>query len=143
MNIIEKLKALGVDVTENVQQALAGDWVSVQELEKAKAKVTKLEADLADKEDKIAKLTESANSASTSRKDLEAQISELNKTIENERNARAAQDEETRLTNQVNAFLADKHFVNTITKDAIANRLVAELKKDTAKGRSVPRCSKI
>ena len=45
MNIIDKLKSLGVEVTEEIEKAFPGEFVSALEVEKKTEKINTLEQD--------------------------------------------------------------------------------------------------
>ena len=42
MNIIDKLKSLGVEITTEIEKAFAGEWVSDQEVKKKLSNIIKL-----------------------------------------------------------------------------------------------------
>lgn len=140
MDIIAKLEKMGVEITSEIKKTFAGDWVSDFEAERKKEKITKLEGDNQKLKEDYEKIEKELNDLKGSSEDvtkLQEKISELTTTLETERKERAAKEESDRLTAQVSDFLKDKHFVNDITADSISNTLVAELQKDTAKGRSI------
>lgn len=140
MDIIAKLEKMGVEITSEIRKTFAGDWVSDFEAERKKEKITKLEGDNQKLKDDYERIEKELNDLKGSSEDvtkLQEKISELTTTLETERKERAAKEESDRLTAQVSDFLKDKHFVNDITADSISNTLVAELQKDTAKGRSI------
>lgn len=140
MDIIAKLEKMGVEITSEIKKTFAGDWVSDFEVERKKEKIAKLEDEnkkLKDDYEKIGKELNDLKGSSEDVTKLQEKISELTTTLETERKERAAKEESDRLTAQVADFLKDKHFVNDITADSISNTLVAELQKDTAKGRSI------
>jgi dGTP triphosphohydrolase len=134
------MKELGIAVTPEIEKQFAGDWVTQSEVDRKARKTEKLEdekkqleAQYSELEKKVQKLEEDAGDTVA----LNAKIAELNATIETERKERAAKEETERISAQVAEFFGDKHFVNDITADSIKNTLVAELQKDTAKGRSI------
>jgi len=69
--------------------------------------------------------------------ELQGQISTLTTDLANEKNARAEDARKMELEKNITTFLADKKFVNAITQRSIQAELVAELDKDTAKGKSI------
>ena len=69
--------------------------------------------------------------------ELNRKIKELTNTLETERKERAEKDEKARLDGLVTDFFADKHFVNSITADAIKAQLVDKLNSDDARGKSI------
>ena len=140
MLIIEELKKMGVEVTADMEKKFAGDWMSEQEVDRKVKKLEQIEREKKDIEEDYEKIEKELNDLKASSEDvtkLQEKISELTTTLETERKERAAKEESDRLTAQVSDFLKDKHFVNDITADSISNTLVAELQKDTAKGRSI------
>lgn len=140
MLIIEELKKMGVEVTADMEKKFAGDWMSEQEVDRKVKKLKEIEKEKKDLEEEYEKIEKELNDLKGSSEDvtkLQEKISELTTTLETERKERAAKEESDRLTAQVSDFLKDKHFVNDITADSISNTLVAELQKDTAKGRSI------
>ncbi len=140
MNIIDKLKSLGVEVSEEVEKALSGDWVSKFEMDKKLSKMQELEEKNKEFESKQEDLEKELQTMRDSAPDADAlnqKIAELTTTLENERRERAEKDERARLDGLVTDFFADKHFVNTITADAIKAQLVDKLNSDEARGKSI------
>lgn len=140
MNIIDKLKALGVEVTEEIEKAFPGEFVSKFEMDKKLAKMQTLEQEKADLEKKQEDLEKELQSMKDAKPDADAmqqKITELTETLEKERNERKQKDEEARLTGLVTDFFKDKHFVNEITADAIKTQLVNKLNSDEARGKSI------
>ena len=140
MNIIDKLKSLGVEVTEEVEKALSGDWVSKFEMDKKLSKMQELEEknkELVGKQEALEKELQTMRDSAPDADALNQKIAELTTTLETERKERAEKDERARLDGLVTDFLADKHFVNTITADAIKAQLVDKLNSDEARGKSI------
>lgn len=140
MKIVDKLKSLGVEVTEEIEKAFPGEFVSTLEVEKKIEKIKDLEKDKdalikeqADLEKKLQDLKENAPDAD----ELNTKISELTETLEKERRERAEKDEKDRLGGMVADFFKDKHFVNEITANAIKEQLVSKLNSDEARGKSI------
>lgn len=140
MKIVDKLKSLGVEVTEEIEKAFPGEFVSTLEVEKKIEKIKDLEKDKdalikeqADLEKKLQDLKENAPDADA----LNTKISELTETLEKERRERAEKDEKDRLGGMVADFFKDKHFVNEITANAIKEQLVSKLNSDEARGKSI------
>lgn len=140
MNIIEKLKTFGVEITDDMKKAFDGDFVSAAEVQKKNDKIKNLEEENATLkgsqdglQDKLTELQKTSGDAET----WKAQVDELTRSIENERKQWALKEESERLSSTVEDFFKDKHFVNDITAGAIKAQLVAELQKDTAKGKSI------
>lgn len=140
MNIIDKLKSLGVEVTEEVEKALSGDWVSKFEMDKKLSKMQELEEknkELVGKQESLEKELQTMRDSAPDADALNQKIAELTTTLETERKERAEKDERARLDGLVTDFFADKHFVNTITAGAIKAQLVDKLNSDEARGKSI------
>ena len=140
MNIIDKLKSLGVEVTEEVEKALSGDWVSKFEMDKKLSKMQELEEknkELVGKQEALEKELQTMRDSAPDADALNQKIAELTTTLETERRERAEKDERARLDGLVTDFFTDKHFVNTITADAIKAQLVDKLNSDEARGKSI------
>ena len=140
MIITDKLKTLGVEITDEIEKALAGDWVSESEVNKKLAKMQALEdenKELTEKQESLEKELQSMRDAAPDADALNQKIAELTVTLENERKERAEKDERARLDGLVTEFFADKHFVNAITADAIKTQLVDRLNSDEARGKSI------
>jgi hypothetical protein len=140
MNIIDKLKLLGVEVTEEVEKALSGDWVSKFEMDKKLSKMQELEEknkELVGKQETLEKELQALKDSTPDADALNQKISELTATLESERKERAAKDEKARLEGIVSAFFEDKYFVNDITANAIKAQLVEKLNSDEARGKSI------
>lgn len=140
MNIIDKLKSLGVEVTEEVEKALSGDWVSKFEMDKKLSKMQELEEknkELVGKQETLEKELQTMRDSAPDADALNQKITELTATLEAERKERAEKDERARLDGLVTDFFADKHFVNAITADAIKAQLVDKLNSDEARGKSI------
>lgn len=140
MNIIDKLKALGVEITEEIEKAFPGEFVSKYEMDKKLSKMQTLEQEKADLEKKQEDLEKELQTMKDSKPDADAmqsKIEELTATLEKERNERKEKDEEARLAGLVEEFFKDKHFVNEITAEAIKTQLVGKLSSDEARGKSI------
>ena len=140
MNIIDKLKSLGVEVAEEVEKALSGDWVSKFEMDKKLSKMQELEEknkELVGKQETLEKELQTMRDSAPDADALNQKITELTATLEAERKERAEKDERARLDGLVTDFFADKHFVNAITADAIKAQLVDKLNSDEARGKSI------
>lgn len=140
MNIIDKLKSLGVEVTGEIEKAFPGEFVSTLEVEKKTEKIKALEQDKetlikeqANLEKELQTLKDNAPDADA----LNTKINELTETLEKERKERAEKDEKDRLGGLVADFFKDKHFVNEITANAIKEQLVGKLNSDEARGKSI------
>lgn len=140
MNIIDKLKTLGVEITEEIEKAFPGEFVSKYEMDKKLSKMQTLEQEKADLEKKQEDLEKELQTMKDSKPDADAmqnKIEELTATLEKERNERKEKDEESRLAGLVEDFFKDKHFVNEITAEAIKTQLVGKLSSDEARGKSI------
>ena len=140
MNIIDKLKALGVEITPEIEKAFPGEFVSDLEVQKKNDKITVLEAekkDLETKQENLEKELQTLKDAAPDADALNQKIADLTATLENERKERKEKDEIARLDGLVTDFFADKHFVNAITADAIKKQLIETLNSDEARGKSV------
>lgn len=140
MNIIDKLKSLGVEITPEIEKAFSGEFVSDLEVQKKNDKIATLENDkkeLETKQENLEKELQTLKDAAPDADALNQKIADLTATLENERKERKEKDEITRLDGLVTDFLADKHFVNAITADAIKKQLVETLNSDEARGKSI------
>ena len=140
MNIIDKLKALGVEITPEIEKAFPGEFVSDLEVQKKNDKITTLEnekKELETKQENLEKELQTLKDAAPDADALNQKIADLTATLENERKERKERNEIARLDSLVTDFFADKHFVNAITADAIKKQLVETLNSDEARGKSV------
>ena len=140
MNIIDKLKSHGVEITPEIEKDLGGEWVSDLEVKKKTDKITTLETEKKELETKQGELEKELKTLKDDAPDadeLNRKIKELTNTLETERKERAEKDEKARLDGLVTDFFADKHFVNSITADAIKAQLVDKLNSDNARGKSI------
>lgn len=140
MNIIDKLKSLGVEITPEIEKAFPGEFVSDLEVQKKNEKITTLENEKKELETKHRNLEKELQALKDVAPDADAlnqKIADLTETLENERKERKEKDEIARLDSLVTDFFADKHFVNAITADAIKKQLVETLNSDEARGKSV------
>ena len=140
MNIIDKLKSLGVEITPEIEKAFPGEFVSDLEVQKKNEKITTLENEKKELETKHGNLEKELQALKDAAPDADAlnqKIADLTETLENERKERKEKDEIARLDSLVKDFFADKHFVNAITADAIKKQLVEKLNSDEARGKSV------
>ena len=115
MNIIDKLKALGVEITEEIEKAFPGEFVSKYEMDKKLSKMQTLEQEKADLEKKQEDLEKELQTMKDSKPDADAmqnKIEELTATLEKERNERKEKDEESRLAGLVEDFFNSPFFSN-------------------------------
>ena len=140
MNIIDKLITLGVEIAQEIEKAFPGEFVSDLEVQKKNDNITTLEADkkeLETKQETLEKELQTMRDAAPDADALNQKITELTTTLQEERRERAEKDERARLDGLVTEFFTDKHFVNTITADAIKAQLVEKLNSDEARGKSI------
>ena len=140
MNNIDKLKTLGVEITPEIEKAFPGEFVSDLEVQKKNDKIATLEAEkkeLETKQETLEKELQTMRDAAPDADALNQKITELTTTLQEERRERAEKDERARLDGLVTEFFTDKHFVNTITADAIKAQLVEKLNSDEARGKSI------
>lgn len=140
MNIIDKLKSLGVEITAEMEKTFAGEWVSSLEVQKKADKIEELEktnTKLAADQENLEKELQALKDAKLDADAMQNKIEELTATLEKERNERKEKDEESRLAGLVEDFFKDKHFVNEITAEAIKTQLVGKLSSDEARGKSI------
>lgn len=140
MIIIDKLKSFGVEITDEIEKTLAGEWLSEAEVKKKLSRMQTLETDNADlrkKQEDLEKELQDLRDVAADADTLNQKIAELTTTLETERKERKEKDEKERLEGLVTDFFADKHFVNTITADAIKAQLVEQLNSDEARGKSI------
>ena len=140
MNIIDKLKGFGVEITGEMEKAFAGEWVSDLEIKKKTDKITELESknkELVSKQENLEKDLQTLKDSAPDADAMNQKIADLTATLEKERNERKQKDEETRLAGLVTDFFQDKHFVNEITAEAIKAQLVTKLNSDEARGKSI------
>lgn len=140
MNIIDKLKGFGVDITGEMEKSFAGEWVSDLEIKKKTEKIAELESknkELVSKQENLEKDLQTLKDSAPDADAMNQKIADLTATLEKERNERKQKDEETRLAGLVTDFFQDKHFVNEITAEAIKAQLVTKLNSDEARGKSI------
>lgn len=140
MNIIDKLKGFGVEITGEMEKSFAGEWVSDLEIKKKTEKITELETknkELVSKQENLEKDLQTLKDSAPDADAMNQKIADLTATLEKERNERKQKDEETRLAGLVTDFFQDKHFVNEITAEAIKAQLVTKLNSDEARGKSI------
>ena len=140
MNIIDKLKSFGVEVTGEMEKVFSGEWVSDLEVKKKTEKITELETknkELVSKQEDLEKDLQNLKDSKPDADAMSQKIADLTATLEKERNERKQKDEETRLAGLVTDFFQDKHFVNEITAEAIKAQLVTKLNSDEARGKSI------
>ena len=116
VKVISELEKIGLSLTdeqkESIKKSMGEELYSKQELDKKLSKTQELE-------------------------EKNKELVGKQETLEKERKERAEKDEMARLDGLVTDFFADKHFVNTITADAIKTQLVEKLNSDEARGKSI------
>lgn len=129
------LTGLGIEVPEDKKATLDKEWKenyrTVAELEKATAKRDEYKATLETMEDKL-KAFDGVNLD-----EYKNQIATLTKDLETEKAARVADEAKHQLESTVETFMSAKQFVNDLTAESVRGKLMAELDKDTSKGRSI------
>ena len=140
MNIIDKLKTLGVEITPEIEKAFPGEFVSDHEVQKKNDKIATLEAEkkeLETKQETLENELQTMRDAAPDADALKQNMTGRTGTWQEGRKERAEKDERARLDGLVTEFFTDKHFVNTITADAIKAQLVEKLNSDEARGKSI------
>lgn len=140
MNVVEKLKSMGVEITEEIKKAFPDDMVSSLEVKKKKDRIEELEKKENAWQEEQTKLQKELNDLRESNADVKTwqeKVEELNQTLENERRERAQKEETERLNGLVTDFFKDKTFVNEITGNAIKAQLIETLGTDAARGKSI------
>ena len=100
MNIIDKLKSFGVEVTGEMEKVFSGEWVSDLEVKKKTEKITELETknkELVSKQEDLEKELQTMKDSKPDADAMQNKIEELTATLEKERNERKEKDEESRL----------------------------------------------
>lgn len=69
--------------------------------------------------------------------DLKGQIQTLTTDLQNERDARKNDEARFNLERTIESFMGEKKFVNSLTAESIRGKLLDELEKDSAKGKSI------
>lgn len=129
------LTGIGIEVPEDKKATLDKEWKenyrTVAEYEKATAKRDEYKASLDTVQEQL-KAFDGVNLD-----EYKTQISTLTKELEDEKTARLADEAKHQLEATVDAYMNGKQFVNDLTAESIRGKLMAELDKDTAKGRSI------
>lgn len=110
MNIIDKLKSFGVEVTGEMEKVFSGEWVSDLEIKKKTEKITELETknkELVSKQENLEKDLQTLKDSTPDADAMNQKIADLTATLEKERNERKQKDEETRLAGLVTDFFQD------------------------------------
>lgn len=135
------LTGIGIEVPEEHKATLDKEWKenyrTIAEFEKATAKRDELKTSLDTVQEQL-KAFDGVNL-----EEYKTQISTLTKDLDAEKAARAADEAKHQLESTVETFMGGKQFVNDLTAESIRGKLMAELDKDTAKGRSIDDIFKI
>lgn len=129
------LAGLGIEVPEDKKAALDKEWKenyrTIAEYTKATAKRDELQTSLDAVQEQL-KTFEGVNPD-----EYKKQLGDLQKQLEDEKAARAADESKHQLDATIDKFMGGKQFVNDLTAESVRNKLADELAKDTAKGRSI------
>lgn len=129
------LTGLGIEVPDDKKATLDKEWKenyrTIAEFEKAAAKRDEYKTSLDTVQEQL-KAFDGVNLD-----EYKAQISKLEKDLEDEKTARLADEAKHQLEATVETFMGGKQFVNDLTAESIRGKLMDELDKDTAKGRSI------
>lgn len=129
------LAGIGIEVPEDKKATLDKEWKenyrTIVEFEKATAKRDEYKTSLDTVQEQL-KAFDGVNLD-----EYKAQISKLEKDLEDEKTARLADEAKHQLEATVETFMGGKQFVNDLTAESIRGKLMEELDKDTAKGRSI------
>lgn len=129
------LTGIGIEVPEEHKATLDKEWKenyrTIAEYEKATKKRDELQTSLDTALGNL-KAFDGVNLD-----EYKNQIANLTKDLEDEKAARIADEAKHQLESTVETFMGGKQFVNDLTAESIRGKLMAELDKDTAKGRSI------
>ena len=134
-NINTLFSEFGITVPEDKRAAFDKEfnqnYKTIVEHTKLQEKCATLETSLTDVQGKLAAFGDK------SAEEIQQQIKTLQTDLENEKKARKSDADAAAAKQRVDGFLADKHFVNAITRDHIASKLADSLNSDDAKGKSM------
>lgn len=129
------LTGIGIEVPEDKKATLDKEWKenyrTKAEYENATAKRDEYKTSLDTVQEQL-KAFDGVNLD-----EYKAQISKLEKDLEDEKTARLADESKHQLEATIDKFMGGKQFVNDLTADSVRLKLAEELNKDTAKGRSI------
>jgi len=129
------LTGIGIEVPEEHKATLDKEWRenyrTIAEFEKATAKRDEYKTSLDTVQEQL-KAFDGVNL-----EEYKTQISMLTKDLETEKAARIADEAKHQLEATVESFMGYKQFVNDLTAESIRGKLMGELDKNTAKGRSI------
>lgn len=133
--IYEILKAIGIEVPEDKKADFDKAWKENYR--------TKVEFDnAAKKRDEYKESLETVQGKlkdfeGVDLEDLRGQIQTLTTNLQNERDARKNDEARFNLERTIESFMGEKKFVNSLTAENIRGKLLDELEKDSAKGKSI------
>ena len=134
-NIDTLLSEAGITIPEDKRAAFTKEfnqnYKTIADYDKLKGKHDTLETSLSEVQGKLKAFGDK------SPEEIQQQISQLQTDLENEKKARKSDADAAAAKQRVDGFLADKHFVNAITRDHIAAKLTESLGSDDAKGKSM------
>lgn len=134
-NIYEIMKEFGIEIPEDKKDGFDKAWKenyrTKAEFEKAAAKRDEYKQSLEDVQGKLEDFEK------VDVEDLQNQVKTLTADLQKEKEERAAEESRRALEKTVDTFMGDKKFVNSLTADSIREKLMEELDKDTAKGKSI------
>ena len=134
-NIETIISEAGLEVTEEqlatINKAVAENYKTVNDYNKQVEKRDEYKTSLDEVQSKLDGFKD------VDVDNLQEQIKNLAGELQSEKDARAEDARKVGLEKSIEAFLADKEFVNPITAKSIRTELATELDKDTAKGKSI------
>lgn len=134
-NIETILSDFGITIPEekaaDLRKAVAENYKTVAEFTKLQERHDALDTSLKDVQGKLAAFDGVDVAA------LKGQITTLTNDLQTERDNRKKDAAAVKLRSTVDTFLSGKHFVNDITRDSIADKLVTALGADDARGKSI------
>lgn len=129
------LTGIGIEVPEDKKATLDKEWKenyrTIVEYEKATAKRDEYKTSLDTVQEQL-KAFDGVNL-----EEYKNQIDTLTKDLEAEKAARIADEAKHRLESTVETFMGGKQFKNPLVEETVRSKLMAELDKDTAKGKSI------
>lgn len=133
--IYEILKAIGIEVPEDKKADFDKEWKenyrTKAEFDNAAKKRDEYKESLETVQGKLKEFED------VDIDDLMGQIKNLTTDLESERDARKKDEARHELEKTVDTFMGGKKFVNALTAESLRTKLLEELDKDTAKGKSV------
>lgn len=134
-DILQILTGLGIEVPEDKKGSLNSEvlanYKTVADYEKVKEKRDEYKKSLEGVQQKLEDFEK------TDIDGLNEQIETLTKELQTEKEERAKEEVRRTLEKTVESFMGEKEFVNDLTADSIRTKLMEELDKDSAKGKSI------